>query len=90
MFTVETYLSPVETHCMNIDYFIPDEENQTRGFSDDAMARLRKYGANKFRLSSRIDEKLVSVITVLFFLEKNRATIMLCEFPGITEIIWEN
>ncbi|XP_011493972.1 PREDICTED: uncharacterized protein LOC105359166 isoform X1 [Ceratosolen solmsi marchali] len=38
--TVETYLSPVETHCMNIDYFIPDEENQTRGFSDDAMARL--------------------------------------------------
>lgn len=40
---VETYLSPVETHCMNIDYFIPDEENQTRGFSDDAMARLRKY-----------------------------------------------
>ncbi|XP_011053830.1 PREDICTED: uncharacterized protein LOC105145746 isoform X1 [Acromyrmex echinatior] len=38
--TVETYLSPVETHCMNIDYFIPDEENQTRGFSDDAMTRL--------------------------------------------------
>nr|KAF7427680.1 hypothetical protein H0235_007374 [Vespula pensylvanica] len=37
---VETYLSPVETHCMNIDYFIPDEENQTRDFSDDAMARL--------------------------------------------------
>lgn len=43
MVAVETYLSPVETHCMNIDYFIPDEENQTRGFSDDAMARLRKY-----------------------------------------------
>ena len=39
---VETYLSPVETHCMNIDYFIPDEENETRGFTDDAMARLRK------------------------------------------------
>lgn len=45
MIAVETYLSPVETHCMNIDYFIPDEENQTRGFSDDAMARLRKYSA---------------------------------------------
>jgi len=45
MIAVETYLSPVETHCMNIDYFIPDEENQTRGFSDDAMARLRKYQA---------------------------------------------
>lgn len=38
----DIYLSPVETHCMNIDYFIPDEENQTREFSDDAMARLRK------------------------------------------------
>ncbi|KAF3427810.1 hypothetical protein E2986_13019 [Frieseomelitta varia] len=39
--TVQTYLSPVETHCMNINYFIPDEENLTRGFSDDAMTRLR-------------------------------------------------
>lgn len=38
---VQTYLSPVETHCMNINYFIPDEENLTRGFSDDAMTRLR-------------------------------------------------
>lgn len=38
--TVQTYLSPVETHCMNINYFIPDEENLTRGFSDDAMTRL--------------------------------------------------
>lgn len=35
---------------MNIDYFIPDEENQTRGFSDDAMARLRKYDAINFIL----------------------------------------
>lgn len=32
---------------MNIDYFIPDEENQTRGFNDDAMARLRKYSKIK-------------------------------------------
>ncbi|XP_012269473.1 uncharacterized protein LOC105693846 isoform X2 [Athalia rosae] len=38
--TVVTYLSPVETHCMNIDYFIPDEDNETRSFSDDAIARL--------------------------------------------------
>ncbi|XP_076384716.1 uncharacterized protein LOC117220709 isoform X1 [Megalopta genalis] len=38
--TVQTYLSPVETHCMNVNYFIPDEENLTRGFSDDAMTRL--------------------------------------------------
>lgn len=38
--TVETYLSPVETHCMNIEYFLPDVDNQTRGFSEDAMTRL--------------------------------------------------
>ncbi|RZF46776.1 uncharacterized protein LOC111044820 isoform X1 [Nilaparvata lugens] len=37
---VETYLSPVETHCMNIEYFLPDVENQTKGFSEDAMTRL--------------------------------------------------
>ncbi|CAB0033603.1 unnamed protein product [Trichogramma brassicae] len=36
----DVYLSPLETNCMNIDYFIPDEENQTRGFSEDAMTRL--------------------------------------------------
>ncbi|XP_053607785.1 uncharacterized protein LOC128673747 isoform X2 [Plodia interpunctella] len=38
--TVEIYLSPVETHCSNVDYFIPDENNETKGLSDDAMNRL--------------------------------------------------
>ncbi|CAB3371469.1 transmembrane protein 235 isoform X2 [Cloeon dipterum] len=38
--TVETYLSPVETHCMNIDYFIPDTDNVTKNFSEEAMTRL--------------------------------------------------
>ncbi|CAG5032973.1 unnamed protein product [Parnassius apollo] len=38
--TVEIYLSPVETHCSNVDYFIPDENNETKEFSDDAMNRL--------------------------------------------------
>lgn len=38
--TVETYLSPVETHCMNIDYFIPDTENRTKGLNEYAMTRL--------------------------------------------------
>lgn len=36
---VEIYLSPVETHCSNVDYFIPDENNETKGLSDDAMNR---------------------------------------------------
>lgn len=39
LFTVEIYLSPVETHCSNVDYYIPDENNETKGFSDDAMNR---------------------------------------------------
>lgn len=37
---VQTYLSPVETHCMNVDYFIPDENNETKEFTEDAMTRL--------------------------------------------------
>lgn len=41
--SVETYLSPVETHCINIEYFLPDVDNQTKGFSEDAMTRLRKF-----------------------------------------------
>lgn len=43
MFSVETYLSPVETHCMNVDYFFLDTDNQTHEFSEDAMTRLRMY-----------------------------------------------
>ncbi|XP_018319038.1 transmembrane protein 178B isoform X2 [Agrilus planipennis] len=38
--TVKTYLSPVETHCTNINYFIPDENNETKDFTDDAWTRL--------------------------------------------------
>lgn len=37
---VPLYLSPVETYCMNIDYYIPDEENVTGDFSQDEMAKL--------------------------------------------------
>jgi len=42
-FSVETYLSPVETHCMNVDYFFLDPENHTHEFSEDAMTRLRMF-----------------------------------------------
>ncbi|XP_074032079.1 uncharacterized protein isoform X1 [Leptinotarsa decemlineata] len=38
--TVKTYLSPLETHCNNINYYIPDENNDTRDFTDDAWTRL--------------------------------------------------
>ena len=38
--SVETYLSPVETHCHNIEYFVPESESRSRQMSDDALARL--------------------------------------------------
>lgn len=38
--TVKTYLSPVETHCNNINYFIPDDNNETKDFSEDAWNKL--------------------------------------------------
>lgn len=40
--SVKLYLSPVETYCTNINYYIPDENNETKDFSDDAWTRLRK------------------------------------------------
>ncbi|CAG9812706.1 unnamed protein product [Phaedon cochleariae] len=40
--TVKTYLSPVETHCSNVNYYLPDENNDTRDFTDDAWTRLRE------------------------------------------------
>ena len=39
---MDVYLSPVETYCTNIDYYIPDEDNLTKTFSEELMARLRK------------------------------------------------
>lgn len=43
IYTVETYRSPVETLCTNIDYYIPDDKGATKSFSEDAMARLREF-----------------------------------------------
>lgn len=57
VFSVETYLSPVETHCMNVDYFIPDTENLTKQFSEEAMTRLRKCLFLFSRFSSRVTEE---------------------------------
>ncbi|XP_067006077.2 uncharacterized protein [Anabrus simplex] len=37
---IKIYMSPVETLCTNIDYYIPDVDNVTKTLSDDAMARL--------------------------------------------------
>lgn len=36
---VEIYLSPVETHCSNVDYF-PDMDDEKLQPNDDAITRL--------------------------------------------------
>ncbi|XP_050299160.1 uncharacterized protein LOC126738036 isoform X2 [Anthonomus grandis grandis] len=38
--TIKLYLSPVETYCTNINYYIPDENNETKDFTEDAWTRL--------------------------------------------------
>jgi len=37
---VKLYMSPVETWCRNIDYFIPDEEGKTKDFKTEVMTKI--------------------------------------------------
>lgn len=37
---VKLYMSPVETWCRNIDYFIPDQENLTKDFKSEQMTKI--------------------------------------------------
>ena len=39
-------MSPVETWCHNINYYIPDEEGETKNFNMEMMARIRKFFFN--------------------------------------------
>ena len=39
---VELYVSPVETYCRNIDYYIPDKDNETAKFGPEMMTRIRE------------------------------------------------
>ena len=39
---VELYMSPVETWCRNVDYYIPDENDETKTFNQEEMTRIRK------------------------------------------------
>lgn len=36
-------MSPVETWCHNINYYIPDDEDATKEFSTENMTRIRKF-----------------------------------------------
>ena len=39
-------MSPVDTYCRNLDYYIP-EEGRTKNLKGDDMARIRKYTLNR-------------------------------------------
>ena len=36
------YISPVETWCLNLDYYIPDTNDRTKDFKGNEMTRIRK------------------------------------------------
>jgi len=42
---VELYVSPVETYCRNIDYYIPDKDNETAKFGPEMMTRIHMMRA---------------------------------------------
>lgn len=67
LFPVEIYLSPVETHCSNVDYFVPDENNETKGLSDDAMNRLMIYCyRNLNQHTNRLSHLQTRVFSLIF------------------------
>lgn len=37
------YMSPVETWCRNLDYYIPDEDGITNSLDAEQMTRIRKF-----------------------------------------------
>jgi len=40
---LELYMSPVETWCRNLDYYIPDEDGITNNLDAEQMTRIRKF-----------------------------------------------
>ena len=45
---LELYMSPVETWCRNLDYYIPDEDGITNNLDAEQMTRIRKLKTVKF------------------------------------------
>ena len=41
-------MSPVETWCRNLDYYIPDEDGITNNLDAEQMTRIRKFKIVKF------------------------------------------
>jgi len=42
---IQLYMSPVETWCRNVDYFIPDENDVTKTFNAEEMTRIHMMRA---------------------------------------------
>merc|ERR1712045_80670 len=42
---VEVYMSPVETWCRNVDYYIPDKNDVTAKFNKEQMTRIHMMRA---------------------------------------------
>merc|ERR1712012_1393295 len=42
---IQLYMSPVETWCRNVDYFIPDENGVTKTFNAEEMTRIHMMRA---------------------------------------------
>lgn len=42
VFSVNTYMSPLQTDCVNVNYYIPEDEVSDQ-FSEQRWERLRKY-----------------------------------------------
>jgi hypothetical protein len=49
---VELYMSPVETYCRNLDYYIP-EEGRTKNLTGEEMTRIRKFFMGKIHENSQ-------------------------------------
>ena len=43
--SVGLYMSPVETWCRNLDYYIPVENDEISSFSPERMTKIREYQA---------------------------------------------
>ena len=43
-------MSPVETWCHNINYYVPDEEGATNNFSAERMTKIRELLLTVYRV----------------------------------------
>ena len=71
---VELYMSPVETWCLNLDYYIPDQNDVTKLFNQEQMTRVRKYNIEikksafpLFQLFADMMRAMIALFIVGFF-----------------------